>query len=112
MRQELNPLQPPAVHLCTVDLGADKPGRLFVATSILTLDEISVEVLVRNLEAVYGILDGGKALAGGRRAGRFRRWLELLSAADSDTLGQSYWLDMVERIQTTDSKVQVDESRG
>jgi len=69
----------PLLKVAHFDLGADKPGRLFIVVHHLAIDGVSWRMLLEDLETVYRQLNREEPVRMPAKTTAFRQWSERLS---------------------------------
>ena len=101
LQASLNLSEGPLLRAVYIDCGPERPHRLAMVGHHLVVDGVSWRILLEDLEAAYGGLDGGQPVALPPKTTSFRHWAERLEHhAGSEVLGGElgYWLDATETV--------------
>ncbi|HEX7332939.1 MAG TPA: amino acid adenylation domain-containing protein [Pyrinomonadaceae bacterium] len=89
MRDGLNLSQAPLLRLALVDLGTLRPSRLLLVVHPLIADEVSLHILIRDLQAACHALSRGGSVDLGPQPASFSRWVEHLADQSPAELADS-----------------------
>jgi len=103
---------PPLLRIVLFELGANRPGRLFIVAHHLVIDGVSWRILLEDLQTCYEALIRGESPALRAKTISFKRWAERLDEyARSEELAKEsgYWLA---RPQSTSARLPVNSTLG
>jgi amino acid adenylation domain-containing protein/non-ribosomal peptide synthase protein (TIGR01720 family) len=95
LQSSLNLSIGPLIRVAYFDLGATRPGRLFIVIHHLVIDGISWRILLEDLQTVYRQLQSGLSIQLPPKTTPFRDWAgRLVDLAQSSQITQeaSFWL--------------------
>jgi len=98
MQSALDLSNGPLIRFALFDLGAGRPGRLLIIAHHLTIDAVSWQILLEDMQTAYEQLDRDILLKLPEKTSSFKQWGERLTeSAQSAEFGQEadFWYEML-----------------